>query len=65
MKTKSILFTEKNKAELIEENIPEIGADDVLVKLAVSTVSSGTERANLTGEYNVTTKKCGLTGMKQ
>ena len=57
MKTKSILFTEKNKAELIEENIPEIGADDVLVKLAVSTVSSGTERANLTGEYNVTTKK--------
>lgn len=53
MKTKSILFTEKNKAELIEENIPEIGADDVLVKLAVSTVSSGTDRANLTGEYNV------------
>lgn len=57
MKTKSILFTEKNKAELIEENIPEIGADYVLVKLAVSTVSSGTERANLTGEYNVTKKR--------
>lgn len=57
MKTKSILFTEKNKAELVEENIPELGVDDVLVKLVISTISSGTERANLTGEYNVTTKK--------
>lgn len=53
MKTKSILFTEKNKAELIEEDIPELGAEDVLVKLAVSTVSSGTERANLTGGKSV------------
>lgn len=57
MKTKSILFTEKNKAELVDENVPELGANEVLVRLAISTISSGTERANLTGEYNVTTKR--------
>lgn len=54
MKTKSILFVEKNKTELVCEDTPELKTDDVLVKLAVSTVSSGTERANLTGERNVT-----------
>lgn len=50
---KSIVFTEKNKAELLEENIPVPGDNDVLVKLCVSTVSSGTERANISGEKNV------------
>ena len=50
---KSILFTEKNKAELVDEEIPQYGDNDILVKLAVSTISSGTERANLTGEVHV------------
>lgn len=54
MKNKVILFTEKDKAELIEEDIPNLGKNDVLVKLAISAVSSGTERANLSGEEAVT-----------
>lgn len=50
---KAIIFTEANKAELLEEKIPEPGHGQVLVKLAVSTISSGTERANLVGDVNV------------
>ena len=53
MMQKSIVFTEKNKAELLEEAIPTPGPGQVLIRLAVSTISSGTERANLTGEVNV------------
>lgn len=53
MKQKAIIFTEAYKAELLEEEIPEPGAGQVLVKLAVSTISSGTERANLIGEVNI------------
>lgn len=54
MKRKSIIFPCANKAELIEEDVPALGRGDVLVKLAVSCISSGTERANLCGEKNVT-----------
>ena len=54
MKRKSIIFPCVNKAELIEEDVPALGSGDVLVKLAVSCISSGTERANLCGEKNVT-----------
>ncbi len=50
---KSILFVEKNTAALVDEPMPTPGAGQVLVKLAVSTISSGTERANLTGELNI------------
>ena len=46
---KSILFTEKNKAELVEEAKPEPKAGEVVVRLVRSCISSGTERANLTG----------------
>lgn len=53
MKNKSIVFTEKNKAELIAEDIQKPGKNDVLIELAVSTVSSGTERTNLTGDKSV------------
>lgn len=53
MKQKAIVFTEAYKAELLEEEIPEPGPGEVLVKLAVSTISSGTERANLVGDVNV------------
>lgn len=53
MTQKSIVFTRPCKAELIEEAIPEPSAGEVLVKLAVSTISSGTERANLIGDVNV------------
>ena len=50
---KSIVFTEAYKAELVEEKIREIGQDEVLVKMAVSAISSGTERANFIGDPNV------------
>ena len=50
---KSIVFTAPCCAQLLDEPIPTPGAGEVRVKLAVSTISSGTERANLTGEVNV------------
>ena len=53
MTQKAIVFTQAYKAELLEEPIPEPGVGEVLVKLAVSTISSGTERANLIGDVNV------------
>jgi len=53
MTQKSIVFTEKNKAELLCEPMPEPKPGEVLVKLVRSTISSGTERACLTGDPNV------------
>lgn len=49
MQNLCIAFTDVNKAEIIDVGIKEPAADEVLVKLAVSTISSGTERANLMG----------------
>ncbi|MBO4297716.1 MAG: zinc-binding alcohol dehydrogenase [Clostridia bacterium] len=49
-----ILFPEINKAELVAETLPdEPPAGRVLVRTAYSTVSPGTERANITGNPNV------------
>ena len=53
MKTKAIVFTRPKIAELQELDLKDIGVNDVLVKIAVSTISTGTERANLIGEVNV------------
>lgn len=53
MKLKQIVFTEKNKAELLEVEAQPLAPNDVMVETAVSTVSCGTERANLTGDPNV------------
>ncbi len=50
---KAILFTKKDTAELVEKEMPSVHAGEVLVKVVISTISSGTERANLTGEINV------------
>ncbi len=49
MNSKNIVFTEPGKAELLSEPIQVLKEDEVLVELAVSTTSSGTERANLLG----------------
>ncbi len=49
----SIYFTSPGKAELCREQLRQLGEYEVLVKLAVSTISSGTERANLLGDKNV------------
>ena len=53
MKNKVIAFTAPKVAEYLDCEIPEIKETEVLVKLCVSTISSGTERANLLGEVNV------------
>ena len=49
----AIVFSKACQAELIEGTIPEPGPGQVLVRLAVSTISSGMERANLVGDRNV------------
>ena len=53
MKSCGIIFTAPCVAELISTELAPPGAGEVQVKLAVSTVSSGTERANLIGDPNV------------
>lgn len=50
---KQIVFTEKNVAKLLDVNFKELAPNDVMVKTVVSTISCGTERANITGDKNV------------
>lgn len=50
---KQIVFTEKNKAEFLDVESQTLGADQVRVKTVVSTISNGTERANLTGNPTI------------
>ena len=45
---KQITFTKVNLAELIDAPVKEMGAGDVRVRTEFSTVSCGTERANIT-----------------
>jgi len=56
MKSKNIIFTAPCVAELSEEEVVQPKGKEILVKLAVSTISSGTERANLTGSKTVSWK---------
>ena len=53
MNNRQIVFTAPNAAELLEVPMPVPGEGQVVVRTAVSTVSSGTERANLSGDPNV------------
>jgi len=53
MKNQQIIFTSPGVAELVDREIPTVGDHQVLVRLAVSAISSGTERANLSGEINI------------
>ena len=53
MLSKNIVFTSAFVTELISEEVKQLGPNDVLVRLAVSTISTGTERANLVGEVNI------------
>jgi NADPH:quinone reductase-like Zn-dependent oxidoreductase len=46
---KSILFTAKDRAELVEEPKPSARTGEVVVRLVRRCISSGTERANVTG----------------
>lgn len=52
-KTKYITFTAPGQAELLEKPLDVPGPGMVIVKTVYSTISSGTERANLSGDNNV------------
>lgn len=47
MKNKQILFTAVHTAELVDNEVREIEANEVLVKMEYTVVSGGTERANI------------------
>lgn len=50
---KQIVFIEKNRAELIDVESRPLGENDVRVKTLFSTISNGTERANITGNPSI------------
>lgn len=60
MNGKKIVFTKVNTAELLDADYRAPKDNEFVVETAVSTVSCGTERANITGDPNVT----GGTGAK-
>ena len=51
--SKNIVFLEANKAELLTEEACMPKSKEILVKLCVSSISSGTERAILMGSKTV------------
>lgn len=53
MSYKKIVFTKPKIAEIQEYEITEPNSGEVQVRLAVSSISSGTERANILGDVNV------------
>ena len=53
MDDKQIIFIKKNTAELIDVPYDEPDDNSVVVKTEISTISPGTERANITGDPNV------------
>lgn len=53
MKLKKIIFPRVNCAELVDVEARELAPNEVMVRTEISTVSPGTERANITGDANV------------
>ena len=53
MENRQIIFTSPGKAELVTNEIGRPGRGQALIKTAFSTISSGTERANLVGDTNI------------
>lgn len=53
MNSKNIVFVKANRAELVTEYVRTPGSGEILVKLCVSSISSGTERANLMGSKTI------------
>ncbi len=53
MENKQIVFTKVNKAELLDVNYPQPKENDVIVQTEFSTISCGTEKANIIGEPSV------------
>ncbi len=52
MKVRQIVFTKLNTAELLDVQV-EPKPNHVCVKTVISTISSGTERAHITGDLNI------------
>lgn len=57
MEYKQIVFTAPGVAELLEVSDAPLGADQVKVQTVISTISNGTERANLIGDVNINSTK--------
>lgn len=53
MENKQIIFVQKNTAELLDVEYINPAANEVVVETAFSTISCGTEKANITGDPNV------------
>jgi len=53
MKNKRILFTAPTVAEYIDCEMPQVQPGHLLMKMVVSSISSGTERANVSGDDTV------------
>ncbi len=53
MNTKQIIFTRKDTAELLDVECREPAAGEVTVRLAYTAISTGTEKANITGVPNI------------
>ena len=53
MENKQIVFTKINTAELLDSDYREPGPHEIAVRTEISSVSCGTERANLTGDPNI------------
>lgn len=53
MENKKIVFTKVNTAELLPVQVREPGDTEVVVETVFSTISCGTERANITGDTNI------------
>lgn len=53
MENRQIIFTKPNTAELLNVEYRKPADDEVVVRTEFSTVSCGTERANITGNQNV------------
>ena len=51
MKNKEIVFVRENTAELLDSFCQAPAANEIVVETAVSTVSAGTERANITATF--------------
>lgn len=51
MKRKTVYFTAPRQAELREESLPALGADDVLVETICSAISAGTEMLVYRGQF--------------
>jgi 2-desacetyl-2-hydroxyethyl bacteriochlorophyllide A dehydrogenase len=52
MNTRAVVFTEKNKIEIQELELAQMGDNDVLVDIEYSFISPGTERWCLTGQFH-------------